>query len=109
MAHSNGQDSVVAVGSDQSSIVLYSTTSGKLVASLEGHTSRVKGLAMSPDNQLLLSASSDGTIRAWTLPESLVCCMQLVWSDKGVALLREVGVLIPSYIAGWSMSLASMT
>ena len=53
-------------------IALYSTTSGQLVAHLEGHTSRVKGLALSPDNKLLFSASSDGTIRAWDLPQSLV-------------------------------------
>ena len=67
-----GQDSVLAVGIDQPKIMLYSTITGKKLASLEGHSNRVKGLAMSPDQGLLFSASSDGTIKVWTLPDSLV-------------------------------------
>ena len=64
---------MLAIGGDQPVITLYSITSGERVASLEGHTSRVKGLALSPDNQLLFSASSNGTIKVWSLPEPLVC------------------------------------
>lgn len=63
---------MIAIASDKSAVELYSVTSGQLIASLEGHTARVKGLALSPDDQLLLSASSDGTIRAWRLHKSLV-------------------------------------
>lgn len=70
---SSMQDSVLAIGSDQPMIVLYSTTTGERLASLEGHSNRVKGMAMSPDHSLLFSASSDGTIKVWTLPKSLVC------------------------------------
>ena len=66
------QDTVLAVGGDQHAILLYSITSGQLVASLDGHASRVKGLALSPDSRLLFSASSDGAVKAWSLPESLV-------------------------------------
>lgn len=63
---------MLAVAGEMHTIALYSTTSGQLVANLEGHTSRVKGLALSPDNKLLFSASSDGAIRAWDLPQPLV-------------------------------------
>ena len=62
----------MAVGSDQPSIHLYLVISGKLVTKLEGHTNRVKGLAVSPEETLLFSASSDGFIRAWSLLDPLV-------------------------------------
>lgn len=67
------QDAVLAVASDKHAVELYSVTLGQLMTSLEGHTARVKGLALSPDNKLLFSASSDGSIRAWRLTKSLVC------------------------------------
>lgn len=63
---------MLAIGGEKCVIELYSITSGQLVASLEGHTSRVKGLSLSPDNTLLFSASSNGAIRAWSLPKTLV-------------------------------------
>jgi len=66
------KDEVLAVGSDQPVILLYSTATGKRLASLEGHSSRVKGLAMSPDQKLLFSASSDGCIKVWALSDTLV-------------------------------------
>lgn len=88
------QDMVLAVGGDQPAIALHSITSGQLVASLEGHTSRVKGLALSPDNRLLFSASSDGVIRAWSLPETLEEC-QCVSSVETGSRLTCITALLP--------------
>ncbi len=63
---------MVAIGSDQPNILLYSTISGEEMASLKGHSSRVKGLALSPDHNLLFSASSDGSVKVWAISETLV-------------------------------------
>ena len=38
---------------------------------LTGHASNVWGVAFSPDGTMLASASDDGTIRRWTVPEGL--------------------------------------
>ena len=63
------QDSVLAVGSGDPDVLLFSTSTGKLVTRLPGHSNRVKGLAVSPDSRLLFSVCSDGDMRAWSLPE----------------------------------------
>ncbi|WP_248837200.1 NB-ARC domain-containing protein [Frankia sp. AgKG'84/4] len=36
---------------------------------LTGHHGRVQGLAVAPDDRLLVSAGHDGTVRLWTLPQ----------------------------------------
>ncbi|MGH9835324.1 MAG: WD40 repeat domain-containing protein, partial [Blastocatellia bacterium] len=38
-----------------------------LLKTLEGHTDNVNCLAISPDGQVLVSGSSDNTVRLWTL------------------------------------------
>ena len=63
---------MIAVGTGDPDILLYSTSTGELVTRLSGHSNRVKGLAISPDYRLLFSVSSDETIKAWSLPKSLV-------------------------------------
>lgn len=57
----------IAVGEQGGAIRLMHVPSGKLQASLSGHTGAVTGLAFSPDNQRLYSASADKTWRAWLL------------------------------------------
>ena len=61
----NGQ--ILASGSSYHStlIEIWSVTSGKKLRDLEGHLRGVNFLAFSPNNQLLASASYDGTIRLW--------------------------------------------
>ncbi|MBN8618745.1 MAG: protein kinase [Anaerolineae bacterium] len=48
-------------------IHLWDSASLEETAFLEGHTNYITGLAYSPDNQHLVSASVDGTLRIWNL------------------------------------------
>jgi RNA polymerase sigma factor (sigma-70 family) len=44
---------------------LWDVATGKLLRTLEGHTSGVSGVAYAPDSKRLASASHDGTLRLW--------------------------------------------
>ncbi len=61
----NGQ--ILASGSSYQAalIEIWSVTSGEKLRELEGHLRGVNFLAFSTSNQLLASASYDGTIRLW--------------------------------------------
>jgi WD40 repeat protein len=44
---------------------LWDTEAGREVLALEGHTHQVMGCTYSPDGARVLSASLDGTLKAW--------------------------------------------
>jgi WD40 repeat protein len=48
---------------------IWNVATGKLEATLEGHTGPVGALAFSPDGKFLVSGSHDNTIRLWDLDE----------------------------------------
>ena len=52
-------------GSDDARCLLYDVGSGQQLASLEGHTSWVLGLAFSPDDAQFVSCSSDHSVKVW--------------------------------------------
>jgi WD40 repeat protein len=58
---------LLITGSD--AIRLWRLSDGALMSSLEGHTKRIRKLAISPNSKILASASLDKTIRLWQLPE----------------------------------------
>ena len=49
----------------KSSIVLWDVASGKLKATLEGHTDHVNSVVFSPDGTTLASGSADNTVKLW--------------------------------------------
>ena len=54
-------------GADDKLIKIWSNISGRLLATLRGHSSEVSDLAVSFDNRLLASGSCDRTVRVWSL------------------------------------------
>jgi WD40 repeat protein len=59
---------LVAFGSSDAVITIWSIRSGRKRYELAGHTDSIKDVAFSPDGQSLLSISFDGTVRVWDLP-----------------------------------------
>jgi hypothetical protein len=64
-----GGGALLASGSVDKTIKLWSLPSGDLMATLIGHQDRILSLAISPDATLLASGSGDKTVRLWSLPD----------------------------------------
>ncbi|MEN6643793.1 MAG: HEAT repeat domain-containing protein [Armatimonadia bacterium] len=65
---------LLASGSKDASVKLWSLPEEKLQATLEGHTDKVNSVAFSPDGKLLASGSgrfegADNTVKLWSMPE----------------------------------------
>lgn len=59
-------ESTILSGSEDSKIYLWDILSGEVIKTLSGHTGAVVSLSQHPKiNSLILSASSDGTIKIW--------------------------------------------
>merc|ERR1719502_1079357 len=58
---------ITAHGYSRNHLSLWKHPSLVKVADLEGHTSRIVGLAQSPDGSIVCSASADETLRFWRI------------------------------------------
>jgi WD40 repeat protein len=56
---------VLATGSDDQTIKIWSTVSNRLLRTLEGHSGKVRAIAFSVKQSMLASAGDDKTIRLW--------------------------------------------
>ena len=45
--------------------------SGAFVAEFQGHDDKVKSVAWTPDDRIVVSSSEDGTVRAWSILDML--------------------------------------
>jgi hypothetical protein len=50
---------------EELSIILWDLSSGRQVKSMTGHTSSINSLSFSAESTVLVSGSSDGTVRVW--------------------------------------------
>jgi WD40 repeat protein len=57
--------SILAAGSESGVVKLWYTSDNFELASLDGHSGEIWGLAFSPDGKLLATASLDGEVRLW--------------------------------------------
>lgn len=56
---------LVVTGSDDNSLKLWDSATGKPLPDLHGHTDKVRSVAFTPEGRYLLSGSDDRTIRLW--------------------------------------------
>jgi len=57
----------ILTGADDGNVKVWCATSGLLQRTLRGHTAEITEVLLSPDNQLVVSASLDATVRVWSL------------------------------------------
>lgn len=73
---------IVASGSYDRTIKLWSLRTGQLIHTLTGHTNRVTCIAISPDGEILASGSEDRTIGLWSLRTGQLLSTLTGHSDK---------------------------
>ncbi len=56
---------MLASASDDNTVKLWNSETGKEINTLTGHTDVVWGVSFSPDGNMLASASADGTVKLW--------------------------------------------
>ena len=86
-------DNNIASGSSDNTVRIWDAESGKLIKTLEGHTSSVNSVAWSPDGKYIASGSSDNTVRIWdaesgvlikTLAGHTGAVYSVAWSPDGM-------------------------
>ncbi|ENH74703.1 Vegetative incompatibility protein HET-E-1 [Fusarium oxysporum f. sp. cubense race 1] len=83
---------MVATSSDDATVRLWNTHTGRCEKILKGHTGKVNTAAISPDNQVLVSASVGRTLRIWDLDAASgdVEGRIGIWNTRNGAFMHEL-------------------
>jgi WD40 repeat protein len=66
----SGDGKLVASGGVDGTVKVWEAPSGRLLATLEGHSGGVYEVALSGDGKLVASGCGDGTVKVWATPRS---------------------------------------
>jgi WD40 repeat protein len=66
-AQSDNSGSQLAIDTGPGQVTIADTATGEVIAELEAGTGRVRGLAFSPGDDLLMTSATDGFMRIWDL------------------------------------------
>ena len=67
----------VVSGSDDKTLKVWDVATGKCVATLEGHSGDVYGVAVFPDGRRVVSVSRDNTLKVWDVAQTGECVATL--------------------------------
>ena len=82
----HSKETLIAAGCDDGTVRILNGSSGAVLAVLQGHSDRVKGVAWSPDGRQLVSGSDDFTVRVWDISSAITSSLAEGGQEKGSAL-----------------------
>jgi WD40 repeat protein/uncharacterized caspase-like protein len=98
------QDSALVAFADSThAIQVWLTAERRQVATLRGHTDRVRSVVFSADRRFLISGAKDGTIRVWSLTEGALRATVVFGRDPGDWLVVTPDGLFDGSPGGWDV------
>ncbi len=90
-----------AIASGGRSVLLWEVSSRKLICALKGHAATVNSLGISPDGKTIASASWDGTIRLWSVPDGKPLASIEVGNNKGEFIATPLAFSCDGKMLAW--------
>jgi len=82
-------------------VLLWEVSSRKLICALKGHAATVNSLGISPDGKTIASASWDGTIRLWSVPDGKPLASIEVGNNKGEFIATPLAFSCDGKMLAW--------
>ncbi|KAI8801164.1 hypothetical protein BJ742DRAFT_40981 [Cladochytrium replicatum] len=96
----NASGTILVSGSPEKVIRVFDPRSGKLIMRLTGHTDNIRSLLVSDDGRTILSASSDTTIKLWSLSSPQRCLVTYTHNNDSVWSLTSNHPQLETFWAG---------